>query len=176
MRDTAREHTQAVEPLRALDLLLEPASLGLEAVRRTHVANARDAYRLAVQRPRHDDGERGHQLSCGVDGGDIDEADPVLADHLLRRRHVRRRHELEHRAADELGGRAPEDPFGGAARVENDAVSAEDRQVERPVGEVAKPGLALAQERVRAFTLRDVADSADTHGPLANMSLLREHL
>ena len=33
VRDAARQHAQAVEPLRALDLLLEPAPLGLEALR-----------------------------------------------------------------------------------------------------------------------------------------------
>ena len=73
-------------------------------------------------------------------------------------------------------GVRPSTRSDGAARVDDDAVAAEDRQVERRVGELAKPGLALAQEGVRALALGDVTDGADAHGPLAEAALLREDL
>ena len=58
VRDAAREHAEAVEPLRALHLLLERAPLGLEPPRGPQVAHARDAHGLAVERRLRDDRPR----------------------------------------------------------------------------------------------------------------------
>ena len=44
VRDAARQDAQAVEPLRALDLLLEPAPLGLETLPLGDVADGADPY------------------------------------------------------------------------------------------------------------------------------------